>query len=130
MKRIDKTVIRETLYIFLLTVILSTLMEAVFLCFGKWSVWVLLGNLIGVFAATGNFFLMGLTVQSALGKEEKDAKNLMRVSQGARFFLLFAVALAGWLIWKDVFVLLSVVITFLFPRIAVMLRPLGDKIKK
>ena len=74
MKRIDKTVIRETLYIFLFTVILSTLMEAVFLCFGKWSVWVLFGNLIGVFAATGNFFLMGLTVQSALGKEEKDAK--------------------------------------------------------
>ena len=130
MKNIDKTIIRETTYVFFFTAILAAFMDAVLLCIGKWSVGVLIGTLMGVFSAAGNFFLMGLTVQSALSREEREAKNLMRVSQSARLFLLFFVALAGWLIWKDSLVLLSIVIPLLFPRIAVMLRPLGDKIRK
>ena len=103
-------------------------MQSVFLIIGKWDVEVLFGNILGAVAAVGNFFLMGLTVQASLEKEEKEAKNIIKFSQSARLFLLFGVALAGYLI--PVFNIIAVVIPFLFPRIAVMLRPLADKIKR
>ena len=82
----------------------------------------LCGNLLGFFAAVGNFLLMGITVQNALGKDEKEAANLMKFSQRGRLFLLFAVALVAYLI--PVFDIIATVIPLIFPRIAVALRPL------
>ena len=128
MKRIDPTIKKETLYITAFVIIFSVLMQSVFLIIGKWDLQVLFGNILGAAAAVGNFFLMGLTVQASLEKEEKEAKNIIKLSQSARLFLLFGVALAGYLI--PVFNIIAVIIPFLFPRIAVMLRPLADKIKK
>lgn len=125
MKKIDATVIRETCYIAAITVILSMLMQAVFLIIGKWSYTVLLGNLLGLVAAVGNFFVMGLTVQAAVLKEEKDAKNLMKLSQTGRLFALFVTALIGYLV--PVFNTVSVIVPYLFPRIAVALRPIFIK---
>ena len=128
MKKIDPTIKKETLYIAAFVIIFSVLMQSVFLIIGKWDVEVLFGNILGAVAAVANFFLMGLTVQASLEKEEKEAKNIIKFSQSARLFLLFGVALAGYLI--PVFNIIAVVIPFLFPRIAVMLRPLADKIKR
>ncbi len=125
MKKIDATVKKETLYIFLFTLVLSALMQSVFLIIGKWNYTVLSGNLLGAFAATANFFIMGITVQKALGKDEKDAKNLMKLSQSLRMLMLFAVAIIGHLV--PVFSLVAVVIPFVFPRIAVTLRALFIK---
>ena len=120
MKRIDPTVLKETKYIGLFTFILSVLLQSVLLVIGKWDYTVLLGNLLGAVAATGNFFLMGLTVQEALTKEEKEAKNLIKLSQSGRLFMLFTIALIGYLL--SVFNTLAVIIPYLFPRIAIMLR--------
>ena len=125
MQKIDKTVKKETLYIFLFTIVLSALMESVYLIIGKWDYTVLLGNILGIAFATTNFFLMGLTVQKALGKEEKDAKSLMKLSQSLRMLMLFAVAVVGYLV--PIFSLVAVVIPFIFPRIAVTLRALYIK---
>ena len=125
MQKIDKTVKKETLYIFLFTIVLSALMESVYLIIGKWVYTVLLGNILGIAFATTNFFLMGLTVQKALGKEEKDAKSLMKLSQSLRMLMLFAVAVVGYLV--PIFSLVAVVIPFIFPRIAVTLRALYIK---
>ena len=72
-------------------------------------------------AAVGNFFLMGLTVQSALGKEEKEARRTVKMSQSLRLLMMFAVAIVGYLL--SVFNTLAMIIPFLFPRIAVALRP-------
>ena len=72
---VDKTVRRETLFVAAWVGIFSLFMQAVFLVIGRWDYTVLLGNLLGAAAAVGNFFLMGLTVQSAVQKEEKDAKQ-------------------------------------------------------
>ena len=121
MEKIDKVVLKETKYIAVVTVILSTLMQSVFLVIGKWTYMCLLGNILGAFAAVLNFFLMGITVQKAVVKEEKEAKNLMKFSQTSRLFMMLLFALVGYLI--PVFNLLSVIIPYLFPRIAVMLRP-------
>lgn len=120
MKKIDRTVIQETVFVFAFIVIFSVLMEAVYLIIGKWDFPILWGNLLGAFAAGGNFFLLGLTVQSALGKDEKEAKNRMKLSQMMRMLMLFVVALIGYLV--PVIDIVAVVIPFVFPRIAIALR--------
>ena len=125
MKKIDRTILVETAYIAAAVLIFSALMQSVFLIIGKWDITVLFGNLLGGGAAVLNFFLMGLGVQKALGKEQKEAANVMKLSQSARLFMMFIVALIGYLV--PVFNLLAVVIPFIFPRIAVMLRPLFNK---
>lgn len=121
MKKIDPTVLRETSYIAAVCAVLSLLMQSVFLIIGKWDYTVLLGNLLGLLAAVGNFFLMGLTVQSALGKEEKEARRTVKMSQSLRLLMMFAVAIVGYLL--SVFNTIAMIIPFLFPRIAVALRP-------
>lgn len=120
MKKVDKTVMQETIFVFAFILIFSVLMEAVYLILGKWDLSILWGNLLGAFAAGGNFFLLGLTVQSALGKDEKEAKNRMKLSQMLRLLLLFFVALIGYLV--PAIEIVAVVIPFIFPRIAVALR--------
>ena len=125
MKPIDPTVRRETGYIALWVVIFSTLMQAVFLLLQQWSLPVLFGGLLGGGAAVGNFFLMGLSVQSAVGQDEKQATALMRASLAGRMLLLFLAALLGELL--DCFNIWATLIPLLFPRIAIALRPLFDR---
>ena len=126
MQKIDKTILKETAYISAVSLILSILMQAVFHIFSFWDYTVILGNLLGLTASVGNFFLMGLTIQKALTKEEeKEARNLIKLSQSGRLMLLFGVAAIGCLI--PVFHSIATVIPYLFPRIAVMLRPLFSK---
>lgn len=128
MKKIDPVVLKEVKYIAVFTLILSALMQAVFLIIGKWNYTVLLGNILGAVAAIGNFLLMGITVQNAVTKDEKDAKSLMKLSQSGRMLLLFVVALVGHLLpWFNT---LSLVLTYIFPRFAIMLRPFFGKNEK
>ena len=121
MKKVDATVIKETYYIAVLTFLLSVVLQSVYLVIGKWDYTVALGNLLGYIASVGNFFLMGLTVQAALDKDEKDAKSFIKLSQTGRLFLMFAIAVVGYLL--PIFSTVAVIIPFLFPRIAVALRP-------
>lgn len=125
MKKIDPIVCKETFYILYLTTILSVLMQSVFLIIGKWDYTVLLGNLLGIAAATGNFLLMGLAVQKALEKTPEEAKTVMKLSQMGRMLMLFGVALVGYLV--PVFHVIAVILPFLFPRVAIALRPLFKK---
>ena len=120
MKKVDETVLKETFFIAAFTFILSILMQSIFLIIGKWDISVLLGNMLGYAAAVGNFFLMGLTVQKAVLKEEKDAKYLVKLSQSLRILLLFLIAVIGYVI--PVFNIISVIIPYLFPRIAISFR--------
>ena len=122
---VDKTVKRETGYIALWVLVLSLLMEAVFLVLRRWSLPVLFGNLLGGGVAVLNFFLMGLTVQKAVDKDEKQAANAMRLSQSLRLVMLFAAAALGALL--ACFNVLATLIPLFFPRIAVALRPLFDR---
>ena len=125
MKKIDSTVLKETAFVAAVTLVLSALLQSVFLVIGKWDYTVLLGNVLGAAAGIGNFFLMGLTVQSSLGLEVKDAKSRMKLSQTLRTLFMFAVAVVGYLV--PVFNLITVVIPFLFPRIAVTVRAIMIK---
>ena len=95
MTKLDKTVARETVYICVWELILSVLMQAIYLAVGLWSNKVLFGNLISAYFAVLNFLLMGMTVQNALKMEEKDARHAMRFSQSARMLMLFLAAGTG-----------------------------------
>ena len=122
-------------------------MEAVFLVAGRFDYTVPLGNLLGGAAAVLNFFLMGLSVQIAVEKDtaandysesdtedengersamlHKEAKQIMRLSQTLRNMMLLAFAVIGFV--APCFHTVAVLIPLLFPRIAVMLRPMFGK---
>ena len=120
MKKLDPTVIKETLYVLGYSLIFSGIMQIAFIVTDHWNYTVILGNILGVVAAVGNFLLMGITIQNAVEKEEKDARSLMKVSQSMRMVMLFVVALIAYLV--PVFNVLAAVIPYLFPRVAVMIR--------
>ena len=125
MKKIDATVIKETKYISLWIIVLSALMQAFFLVIGKWDHTVLLGNVLSGVAGILNFLLMGITVQNAIKKDEKDAKTAMKVSQLYRFLFLIIIVIVGLAL--PCFSRWTVMIPIFFPRIAIAFRPLFDK---
>ena len=125
MRKIDETVRRMTLYIASWTAVFSVLMQAVFLCIGKWDYTVLLGNLWSGFFAVLNFLLMGMTVQKAVEKKEEDARTMIKASQSLRMVMQVAIAAIGAAL--PIMNIWAVLIPLFFPRIAVMLRPLFDR---
>lgn len=125
--KVDKTVLKETKYIAYFTIILSVFMQAIFLIAGKWDYTVLLGNIWGIIVAVGNFFSMGLSVQKAVTQDEKDARQIVKLSHSLRFLAIFVLIAAGVLI--PFFNSVATVIPLVFPRISIMFRPLIDKNK-
>jgi hypothetical protein len=125
MKKIDPVVVKETIYIALFSFISSVLFQAIFLIIGKWNYTILLGNILGYCAAVGNFLILGLSVQKAVELDEKDAKARLKISQSFRMLFLFIIAIIGYVV--PVFSTLAVVIPYLFPSIAIALRPVFNK---
>ena len=125
MLKLNNTVKKETLYIAYWVLIFSAVMEAVFLIIGKWDIYVLLGNILGGGTGVLNFLLLGITVQKAVNKDEKEAKNFMKASQGLRTFMLFVIAALGAAL--SIFNIWSTLISLLFPRLAIAISPLVRK---
>lgn len=125
MKKIDAVVKKETLYILYVSAILSLFIQSVFLIAGKWDYTVLLGNIYGLFAAVGNFFFMGYNVQLSLEKNPDDAKKQIKLSQSLRLLAMFVLAVIAYLI--PLINIIAAIIPYLFPRIAISLRPLFKK---
>lgn len=120
MKKIDPVIIAETKYIALWELIFSILMQAVFLVIGKWDYTVLTGNILSFASAVLNFFFMGLSVQKALGKDEKEARTVMKLSQTYRNLALLVIIAIG--VGLPCFNTWAVVIPVVFPRIAISLK--------
>jgi len=125
MNKINPVVLTETRYILKWSLVMSVLMQAVFLVMQKWDYTVLLGNLLSIIAGTGNFFLMGITVQKAVKKPEDQARSFIRVSQTYRMFILIAFVAVG--VVAPIFNMWAVVIGLLFPRIAILIRPVVNR---
>lgn len=117
---VDPAIKRDIKYIALVVVILTVLMEAIFLIIGKWDLTVLFGGLLGAATATLNFVLMALGIQKSLEKEEKDAKSAMKVSHAMRM-LMMAVICAIAALLPGVFNLAATVIPLLFPSLGARL---------
>lgn len=125
MRKIDKVVVSESLYILYVSTILSLFIQSVFLLIGKWDYTVLLGNIYGLAAAVGNFFFMGYFVQLSLTKEPDDAKKQIKLSHSMRLLAMFVLAIIAYVV--PFLNIIAAVIPYLFPRIAIALRPLLKK---
>ncbi len=128
MQKVDKTVLRETRYIAFVVIVLSVLMNSIFLIFRQWDYKVLLGTLLSATVAIFNFLFMGITIQNALKKDSEDAKKLIKASQSIRNLGVFVIIGAGVII--PCFNEIAVIIPLLFPRIAISFYSLREKRKK
>ena len=126
MTGLDPAVKKETLYVAAWVVLLSLIMEGVFLIIGKWDLSVLLGNIGGGLIAIGSYFLLGVTVSKAVasGKPEEAARRV-KASAGLRLAgsALLCVVLVA-LLKTNVY---ATVIPLLFPRIGLAFRPAIDR---
>ena len=122
MIKVDSTVKKETRYIAYFCVILSMLMQVVFILLKKWDYTVLLGNLLSLAVSILNFLVMGITVQRAVVMEEGDAKKLMRTSLNFRNAAMFVAVVIG--VVAPIFNTVAVIVPVFFPRVAVSFRPL------
>ena len=120
-----KALKKDTLYIAFFVFVLSVFTEAVFLVLNKWNLDVLWGNLLSGTFAVFNFFLMGIGVEKAVTKDEKEAKNIIKTSQTLRQFMLFAVAGVGAYFFNWI----TAVLPLFFPRIAITIKPFLGKNK-
>ena len=69
--KIDKVVVRETAFIAMVVFVFSGIMELVWILLGQWTPAVLWGNLLGIFIAVLDFFLMALGVQIASTRSQQ-----------------------------------------------------------
>lgn len=126
----DPAVKKETGYIAVWVVLLSLIMEAVFLLLRKWDLSVLFGNIGGAAIAIGNFFLLALiatrTMEKALAKG-KPEEAAARVKSLATVRLLGCALLCVLLIAVFKTNLYATVIPLLFPRIGIMFWPKFNK---
>ena len=122
----DPAVKKETGYITVWVLLLSLLMEAVFLIIRQWDLSVLFGNLGGAVLAVGNFFLLAYTVSRAVdkGKPEEAAQ---RVKATATLRLIGVGALSALLIGVFKTNVFAMLIPLLFPRVAIAFRPILDR---
>ena len=126
MSKLDPAVKKETGYIAFWVILLSVIMEAVFLILRKWDLSVLIGNLGGAIAAVGSFFLLAVTVSKAVssGKPEEAAKRV-KASAGLRLIGMGGIcALFIGVLHTNVY---ATVIPLLFPRIGLAFRPMIDR---
>lgn len=125
MKKVDETVLKETKYILIWSLCLSVVMQIIFIVIGIWNYTFILGNLLSEVCIVLNFFLMGITVQNSLEKDEKDAKRSIKLSQIYRLLFMFVAVVVGVVL--PCFSTWTVIIPIFFPRIAIAFRPLFDK---
>ena len=100
----DPAVKKETGYIAVWVILLSLIMEAVFLLLRKWDLSVLFGNLGGAVISIGNFFLMALIATRAMNRGVESGKPeeaAARVKATAMVRLLGCVLLCVLLIVQN-----------------------------
>ena len=127
MRKIDATVKKETIYVAKWEFVLTAVMLAVFLVLKSFDWTVLTGAILGAATAVINFLLMGLTIQGAIGLEEKDARTRLKGSQNLRLAMQTIIAVLGAAL--PCFNLAAVLIPLFFPRIAVTIRSRSIKNK-
>ena len=96
-------------------------MQAAFLISGHWDMTVLWGNLLGAGVGILNFFSLGLTLQNAVEKEEKQARAYVRISHSLRTVLTVAFLAIGC-IFPNVFNIIALFVPLVFSRFAILIR--------
>ena len=107
MSEYRKYVINQSLLVLLGETVAVALMIGVYALIGKFSVQAVLGGLVGVLLASGNFFFMAMIATLAADKAEQQdvegGKKLIKSSYPIRILVLAAVLfLCGKSGWCDV----------------------------
>ncbi len=126
MAGMDPAVKKETGYIAAWVVLLSLIMEAVFLVIRQWDLSVLFGNLGSAVIVIANFFILALVVSKAVAQGQPD-KAAMRVKASAGLRLIGMGALCALLIGVLKTNVFATLIPLLFPRIGLFFRPMIDR---
>lgn len=126
MAGMDPAVKKETGYIAAWVVLLSLIMEAVFLVIRQWDLSVLFGNLGSAVIVIANFFILALVVSKAVAQGQPD-KAAMRVKASAGLRLIGMGALCALLIGVLKTNVFATLIPLLFPRIGLLFRPMIDR---
>ena len=122
----DPAVRKETGYIAVWVILLSLVMEAVFLLLRKWDLSVLFGNIGGAAVAIGNFFLMALIATRAMNRAVENGKPeeaAARVKSTTMVRLLGSVLLCVLLIAVFKTNVYATLIPMLFPRVGIVFWP-------
>ncbi len=125
MKKPGEAIIKATKSVGVWVCILSVLMQAIFLLVGAWNYKVLCANILTGFFSVFNFFLMGIYVEKATQKEEKDAKMTVKASQSLRTLMLFAavgISVSLFDVWASI-------IPLFFPTVSILLQSFLGKNK-
>ena len=118
--KIDNATKTETRFIALGHIVLSVIMEAVFLIIGHYDYTVTTGNILGSGVSVLSFFLMCLSIQKAVMMDEESAQKKMKSSQGSRYLLIVVVMIIGGVL--PYFNIYAMLIPLLFTRILVVFR--------
>lgn len=117
MAKVDSTIKNETKGIAIVVLILSALMQAIYLFIRHWNYTVLLGNILGGGAGILNFFLMCLSLQKALNKDAKEAGATARVSQTYRNLMLIGILAVAY--FAPCFDIIPTIISLFFATLGV-----------
>ena len=126
----DPAIKKHTGYIAVWVVLLSIVMEAVFLIAGSWDFAVLFGNLGGAAAAIGNFFLMALVntrIMYRAVENSKPEEAAAKVKSVTMIRLLGCVGFCVILIAVFKTNVYATLIPMLFPQIGIVFRPVIDR---
>ena len=123
--KVEASVKKETGILLVGTLILCAIMCCAFWVLHKFDYTFVTGALLGGLASVLNFFVMGLTVQNAVGKSAEEAKKKMQISYTVRMFLLLVVLGVG--VYLPYFHWLAVLLSALFPRITILFRSMALK---
>jgi hypothetical protein len=119
--KLDPAVKKESAFIAAASLAGTVLVQLVFAMLGKWDLSVLLGGAIGWIMAAGNFFLMSLTVQRAVGAGDSvRAGQTFRLSYTVRTLAMLGVIALSLLV--DAIHWIPVVAAVFFPRVAILIR--------
>ena len=121
--KIQKAVLTETKHITIGVLIGDAVMCGVFAALKKFDYTVPLGALLGTVFAVGGFFLLGMSIQAALGKGE-GAQKFMRATYTGRMLLYGLCLVLGALI--PCFNAVATAVPLLLPQLVIYaMRALG-----
>ncbi len=125
--KIDRSVKEATAWVALGVLFLSVLMQLIYLIVVliaptlSWHYSFLLGNLLMGVTVVLNFFLMSLGIQNAVSSgNEEFARKRVRYSQSLRSLMVIAVLVVAF-VFRNVFNIVSTIITVAFPQISIYL---------
>ncbi|MEG2928083.1 MAG: ATP synthase subunit I [Oscillospiraceae bacterium] len=117
--KLDAEVVKQIKNIAMYNGVLTAILNLVFFLIGKWDYTVLLGSLLGYSVSLISFIFLGISIQKAMEKEQKQAQAYMQSTYIGR--MAFTVVMIVIAITVPAINWVSAVIPLVFTRISIML---------